>query len=306
MGDIHNHKHSSTNGLSVAFWMNAIFSVIELVGGILTNSTAIVADAFHDFMDAVAIGIAIVLEKVSGKKRSKNYSYGYKRFSLLSAVLLSVLLLVGAVLMIVKAIQSFMVSETVNSVGMLWLSLLGIGINGFAFLKIKKSHSVKHDDHHPVISENHNSKAIMLHLLEDVLGWVAVLFGAVVMYFTNWYWIDSVLAIGIALFIIYNAFNNLLSTMKIFLQSVPKQVNTNIIAKEINDIDGVLGFHDLHIWTLDGNINIGSVHVIIQDIDKAGRSLVMTAINQIMNRNHIHHPTIQLETVEDQCNLLEC
>ncbi|MEH6657061.1 cation diffusion facilitator family transporter [Leeuwenhoekiella marinoflava] len=207
----HNHQHSHRkNGLSLAFWLNLIFAVIEVVGGILTNSTAIIADAFHDFIDAIAIGIAVLFEKISGKKRSSNYSYGYKRFSLLSALGLSLFLLIGAVFMIKSGIESFIQPKEVNSIGMLWLAVLGVSINGFAFLRIKSGNGEHRHHHSQGHSHNHNNKAIMLHLLEDVLGWVAVLIGAAVIYFTGWNWVDGLLTIGIAAFISYNATKNLI------------------------------------------------------------------------------------------------
>src|SRR5690606_32088559 len=191
-------RHRSKNkGLSLAFWLNLLFSIVEGIGGMLTNSTAILADAFHDFMDAVAIGVAVALERLSGRKRSDKFSYGYRRFSLLAALGMSLLLCGGAAVMIVNAVQSFVQPEPVNSPGMLWLAVLGIAVNGFAFLRIRRGPTHSHSNHP---STDHNSRAITLHLLEDVLGWIAVLLGATVIYFTNWFWIDGVLALGIACF----------------------------------------------------------------------------------------------------------
>ncbi|WP_324760549.1 cation diffusion facilitator family transporter [Sphingobacterium thalpophilum] len=232
MAHSHKHHHSPRNGTTLAFWLNLIFSIIEIIGGMLTNSTAIISDAFHDFMDALAIGAAVLLEKISGKKRTSTFSYGYRRFSLLSALTMSVFLLVGAVLMIGTAYDSFLSPKVVDSKGMLWLAVLGILINGFAFLRIKKSDGHGH-------THDHNSRAIMLHLLEDVLGWVAVLIGAVVIYYTGWYWIDGLLALAIAGFIGYNACKNLISTMKIVLQSIPENVNLQQLHFELKSIDGI-------------------------------------------------------------------
>src|SRR5690606_37745461 len=209
-------------GLSLAFFLNLFFAIIELIGGILTNSTAIIADAFHDFMDAVAIGMAVYMDRFSRKPKSSSYSYGYRRFSLLSAIIMSVILLVGAVFMVVQAIQSFNTVKEVNSVGMFGLAVLGITINGFAFLKIKKGGKATHHhahSHHLHGTADANTTAVMLHLLEDVLGWIAVLIGAIIIYFTDWYWIDGLLTIGIALFIGFNAIKNLWNTFKILLQA---------------------------------------------------------------------------------------
>ncbi|HUM89732.1 MAG TPA: cation diffusion facilitator family transporter, partial [Prolixibacteraceae bacterium] len=133
----HYNTRKNSRGLSLAFWLNLVFSVVELIGGILTNSTAIATDALHDFTDALAIGLAVWLEKTSQKKRTPKYSYGFKRFSMLSALGMSIFLVSGSILMIIKAIQSFFHQEEIHSVGMFWLAVAGILVNGFAFLKIK-------------------------------------------------------------------------------------------------------------------------------------------------------------------------
>lgn len=298
----HHHHHSDKSGISLAFWLNLLFSIIEIIGGFLTNSTAIIADAFHDFTDAVAIGVAVLLEKLSGKKRTSKFSYGYKRFSLLSALGMSLFLLIGAIFMCMGAYRSFNNPEPVNSTGMLWLAALGIGINGFAFLRIRNGHHHGHHHH----SHSHNSKAIMLHLLEDVLGWVAVLIGAVVIYFTGWYWIDGVLALAIAVFIGYNATRNFIGTMKILLQSVPENVNIEKLSSELHHIDGVQNIHDLHVWSIDGNYNIGSLHAVVNIIDGKGKNDVLSSILQLMEKYKIQHPTIQIETNATNCKFLTC
>lgn len=298
----HQHHHSDKSGISWAFWLNLLFSIIEIVGGFFTNSTAIIADAFHDFADAVAIGVAVLLEKLSGKRRTSKFSYGYKRFSLLSALGMSLFLLIGAVFMCIGSYQSFVSLEPVNSTGMLWLAALGIGINGFAFLKIKNGHHHHQQSH----SHNHNSKAIMLHLLEDVLGWVAVLIGAVFIYFTGWYWIDGVLALAIAVFIGYNATRNFIGTMKILLQSVPESVNIEKLSSELHHISGVQSIHDIHVWSIDGSYNIGSLHAVVHTIDSNRQNDILSAILQVMKKHKIQHPTIQIEMNATNCKFVTC
>ncbi|WP_343522802.1 cation diffusion facilitator family transporter [Pedobacter sp.] len=295
------HHHSDKSGISLAFWLNLLFSVVEIIGGILTNSTAIIADAFHDFTDAVAIGIAVLLEKLAGKKRTSKFSYGYKRFSLLSALGMSLFLLIGAIFMCIGAYQSFVNPEPVNSKGMLWLAALGIGINGFAFLRIKSGHQHHHDHSH-----HHNSKAIMLHLLEDVLGWVAVLIGAIVIYYTGWHWIDGILALAIATFIGYNATRNLIGTMKILLQSVPERLDIEKLSSELYQINGIQNIHDFHVWSMDGSYNISSLHVVVNTIDGNQKDDVLSSIVQVMEKHKIQHPTIQIETNATDCKFVAC
>lgn len=314
----HTHSHSTQDGLTLAFWLNLFFSIIELIGGILTNSTAIIADAFHDFMDAFAIAVAVILEKISNKERTQKFTYGYRRFSLLSAIGISVILLVGAILMAVAALRSFLNPEAVNGIGMLWLALLGIGVNGFAVIKIKNSNGHTHsqtdnyaDNHHQHehghgSGENYNSRAIMLHLMEDLLGWVAVLVGAVIISFTHWYWIDGVLAMGIAGFIGYNATRNLINTVTVMLQSVPAHIDTEKLIEELYKVDGVVDIHDFHVWSVDGQYNIGSLHVVVNNIEDGQYNRTITDLTQIITQYHIHHPTIQLETADAECQLTHC
>lgn len=287
----HHHHHSSgSNALTFAFFLNLGFSIIELVGGILTNSTAIVADAFHDFMDAMAIGVAVYFEKISKKKRTEQYSYGYKRFNLVSALGLSVVLLVGAAVMVYNAVLSFQSPKEIHSLGMLGLAILGVLVNGTAFFKLKNDNE-----------SNNNRKAVMLHILEDVLGWIAVLIGSIVIYFTNWNWIDGLLAIGIAGFISFNAVKNIIQTMKIMLQSVPESIDLEQLSTDIRSIDEVIDFHDLHIWTLDENYHVGSLHIQIPTDSKIKYAALYEKVQAVLSNYHIEHATIQVETLEDNC-----
>lgn len=283
----HSHTHEKGKGLTLAFWLNLIFSIIELVGGLLTNSTAIITDALHDFMDAMSIGMAVVLEKWSSKPATAQFTYGFKRFSLLSALLMSALLLIGSIVMVANAVEAFNNQEVVHSVGMLGLAVLGIAVNGFAVFKIKEEHIHTHH------GQTQNSKAIMLHLVEDLLGWIAVLIGAVVIYFTNWYWIDSVLAIMIALFIAYNAVMNIKETMQILLMAAPKGINTVKIQQQIQSLGEVKQLIALKVWSLDGIENVASVKVLVSGEKNADKTLAN--IQQILQEHKVDEVTIQIQ-----------
>jgi cobalt-zinc-cadmium efflux system protein len=313
MSDQHTHAHKQNNGLKLAFGLNLVFSIIELAGGIMTNSTAIIADAFHDFMDALAIGLAILVEKLSNKKRSAEFSYGYRRFSLFSALALAAFLLAGSFMMVFAALNSFSSTREVNSVGMLWLALLGFGINGFAFLKMKHGGAHHHHHAHPHsndhghdLEHNQNSRAIMLHLLEDVLGWVAVLVGSIVIYFTGWTWVDGALALAIAIFIGYNAGKMLRNTFKLLLQAVPNNVNIAALTTEIMSLPGIQDIHDLHIWSLDGSFNIASLHVVVTEESKAISEQRFASIIKILREHHVQHPTVQIEKADQPCSFRNC
>lgn len=295
------HKHTVNKQLSLAFFLNLLFSIIELIGGILTNSSAIIANAFHDFMDAVAIGIAVYMDKFSKKEASENFSFGYRRFSLLSAIIMSAILLIGAVFMIYNALQFINEPKEVNSLGMLGLAVLGIAVNGYAFLKIKKGDSHAHHAHNHSHSHNHNtpdanSKAIMLHLLEDVLGWIAVLIGATVMYFTKWFWIDSLLTLLIALFISYNVVKNLIETFKILLQVVPSNVSVSEVKSGLQQIPHVISVDQLHIWSLDGSTTIASAHITITD--DIYYQTTQLKIKHLFESKYINQTTIELNALK--------
>lgn len=295
-------QHTVSKGLTWAFFLNLFFAVIELVGGFLTNSTAIITDAFHDFMDAAAIGVAVYMEKYSNKAPSQTFTFGYKRFSLLSGILLSTVLLIGALFMSYHALTSFQDIKPVNSTGMFLLALLGIAINGFAFFKIKNegsneshhhAHGHSHTHAHASHTKNANSKAVMLHLLEDVLGWVAVLVGSAIMYFTHWYWIDALLTLLIALFIAYNAVTNLYSTFKILLQATPDGINLTELKANISNIIGVVETLDVKIWSIDGNTHVANVKIKINDVQQY-QSVQHHIKNLLANEYQIKETTIEL------------
>ncbi|MEG1377321.1 MAG: cation diffusion facilitator family transporter [Myroides sp.] len=281
--------------LSLAFFLNLFFAVIELVGGILTNSTAIIADAFHDFMDAVAIGIAVYMDKFSKKPASSTFAYGYRRFALLSAIIMSAILLVGAAFMLYNGFIFINKPREVNSLGMLGLAVLGIAVNGFAFLRIKKGNEHEHHHAHAHTSHDANSKAIMLHLLEDVLGWIAVLLGAIVMYFTNWYWIDSVLTIAIALFIAYNALRNLYDTFAVLLQAVPKEIDLQKFTTELSQINNITKINDLKVWSMDGQQHIATLKIQVNTTNLEELIVLKDQLYTLLNNYKVTDITLQID-----------
>lgn len=286
--------------LSLAFFLNLFFAIIELVGGILTNSTAIIADAFHDFMDAVAIGIAVYMDKFSKKLASSTFTYGYRRFALLSAIIMSAILLVGAAFMLYNGFIFINKPREVNSLGMLGLAVLGIAVNGFAFLRIKKGNEHEHHHAHAHTSHDANSKAIMLHLLEDVLGWIAVLLGAIVMYFTKWYWIDNVLTIAIALFIAYNALRNLYDTFAVLLQAVPKEIDLQKLITELSQINHIAKINDLKVWSMDGQQHIATLKI---QVNTTNVEEIKPQVQSVFTKYNISNVTIQTDATDNPMNL---
>jgi cobalt-zinc-cadmium efflux system protein len=293
-----NHHHAHTQGrvsqhIGLAFFLNLGFAIIELVGGLITNSVAILSDAFHDAGDCVSLGVSWYLQKVSGRGRDNRYSYGYRRFSLLGALFISVVLLIGSVFIIKESIARIMAPEPAHAQGMLLLAVLGIVINGLAALRMKKGASF-------------NERAIFLHIMEDVLGWIAVLVASVVMLFVDLPVIDPVLSLAICAWVLYNVYKNGKGTLKVFLQEIPEDVDTEKLETALRALEHVLQIHDLHIWTLDGEQHIMTLHVVIDgNLPEKDRQALKASIKAVCDEFEIHHVTVEFET-ETETEHCEC
>lgn len=289
-----NNKNNSEQNIITAFVLNLLFAVIELAGGLITNSVAILSDAIHDFGDSLSLGVAFYLQKISKKRGDDKYTYGYRRFSLLGSVFISVILLFGSLYMVKESVIRLFNPQEANAEGMMILSVLGIVVNGMAVFKLRKGIS-------------HNERAVKLHMLEDVLGWVAVLFGSIVMKFTGISQIDPILSLLIAIWIIYNVYKNLKETLAIMLQHVPVDINISQLEKDLKEIEGILKIIDLHIWSIDGDKNISSVHTIAKD--NIDQSLIKKEMREIFEKYSIEHSTIEFDnesTIEDVLKSKDC
>ena len=272
----------------IAFILNVGFSIIEFVGGILTNSVAIYSDAIHDLGDAFSIGISYFLEKKSKKHPDKNYTYGYARYSVLGGVITTTILLVGSILVIVGAVKRLFNPVEVNYDGMMIFAILGVVLNLIAALVTKDGDSI-------------NQKSVNLHMLEDVLGWLVVLIGSIIMHFTDIKIIDSIMSIGVALFILINALKNLKKVLDLFLEKTPKEIDIDELKKHLLKIKGVDDIHHIHVWSIDGYNNYATMHIVskVKDISK-----VKKEIREELVEHNICHSI--LETEEEACSEKEC
>jgi cobalt-zinc-cadmium efflux system protein len=272
-----------------AFILNFTFCIIELIGGLLTNSVAILSDALHDFGDSLSIGLALYLQKISGKKPDSKYTYGYKRFTILSALINSVVLLTGSIIIITESIKRMLNPSEPDAKGMLILAIIGVIVNGAAFLKLSKSKSL-------------NERVVSLHMMEDVLGWVAVLIGSIIMIFVDVPVLDSVLSIGISIYIIYNVYNNLRKALRVLLQGKPTDVDEEEVKKALLELPGVKNLHDLHIWSMDSEYMVLTVHLVVNDdIQKEEQQALRTAAHDILKELEIQHSTIEIENYSENC-----
>lgn len=296
MGHNHTHEHSSsTENIKVAFFLNLFFTIIEFIGGIYTNSLAITSDAIHDLGDSISLGMAWYFQKLSKKKATKTYSYGFKRFSLLGAIINSVILLIGSVFIILKAIPRVINPEESDAKGMMWFAILGIIVNGAAVLKLQKGTSI-------------NERVVSLHMLEDVLGWVAVLIASIVMQFWNVPILDPILSLLIALYILFNVFINGRESVRIILQGTPIGISVDKIKTKILENKEIKSIHDCHFWSMDGEYHILTVHLLMVDknISWQKAAEIKKEIRKVLHDDfHLEHITLEIEVSED-CEYIDC
>lgn len=273
----------------IAFLLNLVFSAFELIGGLITGSVAILSDSLHDLGDALSIGIAVFLEKKSTKSPDDNYTYGYLRYSVLGGVITTVILLVGSVFVIISSFVRIFNPTPINYNGMIIFAVIGAATN---FIAAFVTHS----------GDSLNEKAVNLHMLEDVLGWIVVLIGAVVMRFTDISVLDPLLSIGVAIFILINAIKNLNEVLNIFLQKTPKSINIEEIKNDLMEIDGVLDAHHIHISSIDTNRNVATLHVVA----RGNFSEIKHRVKHKMEHLGIAHTTVEMETEDEHCEEVIC
>jgi len=276
----------------LAAFLNLAFTIIELIGGLWTNSLAILSDALHDFGDSVALFASWFFERGAHKSPDINRTFGYQRLSLFSAIFSASILIGGSIVIIFQAIPRLLNPELVNSLGMVGIALLGILFNGIGFLRLKKGESL-------------NEEVLSWHLLEDVLGWIAILVGGLIIYFWKIYILDPILTICLTVFILLIVSKSLKEAVNILLQGVPKHINFVEVKGEITSLKGVLGIHDLHIWSLEGETDILTAHVILEDTLLKNPDETKKNIKAILKKHHIEHSTIELESIYF-CSGVEC
>lgn len=290
----HHHDHGDVKNIKVAFFLNFGFAIVEIIGGFLTNSVAILSDAVHDLGDSLSLGLSWYFQKFSRKKSDNVYTYGYKRFSLIGALANSIVLIVGSVLILSEAIPRIFSPQAVHPKGMMLLAVAGIAINGFAVLRLRHGKSL-------------NERVVSLHLFEDVLGWVAVLVGSIIMYFWDVPIIDPILSVLIAAYVLSNVYKNLRELFRILLQGTPYEFNTEDIQAELKQIPSVANVHDVHLWSIDGIYNIMTVHVTLsqpEPMDKLAK--IKSDIRSLLLEKGIEHVTIEFETKDEECELINC
>lgn len=281
---------AATGALRLAFFVNLAFTLVEVVGGWWTGSIAVLTDAFHDTGDCLVLGTAWYLQRVAMKGRDAHYSYGYGRYSMLGGWLTSVVLIAGAAVMLSVSVSKLADPPSPNTNGMMLIAVFGLLMNGFAAWKLHGGASL-------------NERGAYLHLLEDVLGWAAVLVGAVIIRFTGWAVVDPLLSIAISAFIGVNAVRTLRKGTGILMQEIPAGLDMAAVRSKLLALPHVTGLHDQHTWTLDGSFVVHTVHLVVDNAELAVALAVKARAREELRAMGIHHATIELEWADEHCGL---
>ncbi len=263
----------------IAFILNLAFSVFEFIGGVLTGSIAIISDAIHDTGDALTLGVSYFLEKKSKSKADDIFTYGYTRYSILGSLFISIMLIFGSAFIIYNSIKRIINPSTINYDGMIIISIIGISVN-FAAAYI--THGGK----------TLNQRAVNLHMFEDVLGWIVVLIGAIAMRFSDISIIDPIMSFSVAIFVILNAIKTLKESLNIFLDKTPDGISISNIKSELLSIKGIIDVYHIHVWSVDGENNCATMHIITNEEP----SIIKRNAKEKLNSLGIIHTTFELES----------
>lgn len=293
MANKHQHKQDrSGQNLKVAFFLNLGFTLFEIIGGFYVNSVAIMSDAVHDLGDSLSLGTAWYLDKKSKQGSNKKFSFGYSRFSLLGALINSLVLIGGSIYVIYEAVGRLFEPEHSDAGGMMVFAIIGIVVNGYAAWKMSGSKTL-------------NEKVVSWHLLEDVLGWFAVLIVAIILNFKDILYLDPALSLFITAYILWGVIGRLKETLFIFLQGVPNSVDLMDLEKQILKVENVQSLHHTHIWSLEGEHNVFTTHLKLERINSFDQILKVKAnTKNILEAYQFEHYTIETELDKESCNLI--
>ena len=265
----------------VAFFLNLSYAIVEFIAGGIFGSSAVLADSVHDLGDAIAIGISAFLETISNREEDRRYTLGYKRFSLLGALVTSVILITGSILVILENITKIFNPQPVNDEGILWLGIIAVSTNVLASLVVRKG-------------KTKNESILSLHFLEDTLGWLAVILMAIILRFTDWYILDSLLSLVISIFILTKALPRFWSALKIFLEAVPEGVETGDLEKDLEALTNVKSVNQISIWSMDGLENNAIIHLCLEDWEKMTET--KNQLRQLLEERGVQNITIEVDS----------
>ena len=283
----HNHNHEVTGkNLSISIFLNIAITIAQIIGGFISGSLSLLSDALHNFSDVISLILSLIAHKLSKKKANEKSTYGYKRAEIIAAFINSATLVIVAFFLIYEAIIRFSNPVIITSNLVIWMSILGIFFNGFSAILLKK------DANH-----NLNMKSAYLHLFTDMLASVAVLVGGLLMKYFQWFWVDSVITLGIAIYLIFAGFGVLKSSLKMLMLFTPENLDVNTIVEKLHKAIGINQLHHIHLWHLNDNEIHFEAHLDCKEnisIDQFNK--IVSEIEEILHHEfNINHSIIQPE-----------
>lgn len=281
------HTHTRTNNekrLWLALGLTSLFLMVELIAAWKTHSLALISDAAHMFTDVVALAISLGAVQLSKRLADRKRTFGYYRFEILAAAFNATLLFIVALYIMYEAYQRFKMPLEVHSTGMLIVASIGLIINLIS-MRLLADGSQK----------NINMRAAYLEIWNDMLGSMGVILAAIAIYFTQWNWIDPIVAVGIGLWVIPRTWALLKESIHILLQGVPLGVDIDAIETALLTINPIKAVHDLHIWSLTSGKNVLSVHI-VADLSQRSEQAILAEVDCTVRSFGITHTTVQIET----------
>jgi len=286
-----NHDQKSDHNIGLAFGLNLGFALFEFIGGLWINSMAVISDALHDFGDSLSLGFVWYFKRLARRQEDSRFTYGYQRYTLLGAMVNMVVLIVGSLIVLSRAIPRLLNPAKPNATGMLIFAIVGILVNGLVVYRMRGQRSL-------------TDQTVTWHMMEDVLGWSTVLIVSLVLKFTHWYFLDPLLSILIMVFILYKVIGNFRKAMVVFLQSAPENIDNDEINQRLAQFGKVKSVHHTHIWSLDGEHNVLTTHVIVEpDTTKAEVQSIKNQIKTLAQAYHCEHLTVEIEYEGIDCSM---
>lgn len=283
MAHDHIHLHGDGSGKNIlsAFFINLTFTVISLIGGWLTNSMAIISDSIHDLGCTLSIALAWVFERIAGRRPTRMFTFGYRRFTLLGAFINAFILLSGSSIVLYESIERLQNPEAVDAEGMLWFAILAILFKGLAVWRTWKGSNV-------------NQRMVSLHLLGDCLGWVAVLLASIVLLFINVPLLDTILSICISIYILYNVVRNLIIAFRIVLEGTPLSIDYEGLRTDIAAIEGIVSVEGFRVWSMDNERHMAEITLTTTLADLQSVEQLKAGIRKKLESHHIVLSTIEV------------
>jgi cobalt-zinc-cadmium efflux system protein len=289
----HDNHHNQEGNIKIAFFLNLGFTILEFFGGLYVNSVAIISDALHDLGDSLSLGLSWYLDRKSREGANSNFTFGYTRFSLLGALVNSLVLIGGSIFVINEAVERILNPEHTDAQGMLLFAIIGVTVNGYAAWRVSKGKTL-------------NERVISWHLMEDVLGWAAVLVVSIVLLFKDIHYLDPALSLFITAYILWNVLKRLKETLYVFLQGSPDDIDIEELNKKFLNLSFVESTNHVHVWSLDGEKHVVTAHIEVHEMNQVSELInAKIEIRELLKPYKFNHSTIEIEWDNQTSTLIE-